>query len=176
MKKNLLFLLIAFVMFCAPSDAKVFKGKALEEISTKNPVDTISVEASRKIKIGDIEIKKGDIIIGKMTNIKKPEKWHHNASFTFIPQYYIDKSGTQHKITKEIKATYRQKMKPDYKNSDIMIGSFHFSPGYITDTQKALHGEGKEVVEDYMNRKTPWGKGIEIEIKAGERIYFNFPE
>ena len=33
----------------------------------------------------------------------------------------------------------------------------------------------KEVWDEYSNRTTPWGKGTQIDIKANETIYFNFP-
>lgn len=111
-----------------------------------------------------------------MTDINKPEKWHKNASFTFIPTSYTDLQGKQHAIKSEIKATYRQKMKPDYKHSEITAGLWMFSPAYIDDTKKIIHGETKDVWEDYSNRSTPWGKGVDIDIKSNETIYFNFPD
>ncbi len=175
MKKIALTLLICTI-FALPSQAKVFKGKAVGLISTTSPTDTISVKSVRNFDMQGIEIKKGYIITGKMTDLVAPQKWHKNASFTFIPQYYTDKDGVKHKIEKEIRATYRQKMKPDFRNSDITFGTFKFSPGYIPDTVKIIHGEGKEVVDDYVNRKTPWGHGTEIKIKPDEKLYFNFPD
>ena len=111
-----------------------------------------------------------------MQDITEPEKWHHNASFTFIPKSYTDLNGETHAITQEIKATYRQKMKPDYKHSEITLGSLMFSPAYIDDTKKIIHGEANEVWDEYANRSTPWGKGVQIDIKPDETIYFNFPD
>ena len=111
-----------------------------------------------------------------MQDITEPEKWHHNASFTFIPISYTDLNGETHTITQEIKATYRQKMKPDYKHSEITFGWLMFSPAYIDDTKKIIHGEANEVWDEYANRSTPWGKGVQIDIKPDETIYFNFPD
>ena len=51
-----------------------------------------------------------------------------------------------------------------------------FSPAYIDDTKKILNGETKEVWDEYANRSTPWGKGVQIDIKPNETIYFNLPE
>ena len=179
-------------------NAQVFKGKALSEISTTNPSETIKVQAMKDINLGDgIEIKKGDTITGKMTDIVSPQKFtitgkmtdivspqkfHKNSSFTFIPTEYTSKDGKTHKITSEIKATYRQKMKADFEHSEIGVGGtdsnsmFVFSPSYISNTKKILNGQGKEVWNDYQNRSTPWGKGEEINIKTNELIYFNFPD
>ncbi|MCD7878553.1 MAG: hypothetical protein LUG16_01310 [Candidatus Gastranaerophilales bacterium] len=175
MKKTLL--LLTIIAVCAmPVSAKVFKGKAVETISTTDPSATISVKSVRNFDMQGIKIKKGYILTGTMTEIVHPTKWHHNASFTFTPQYYTDNQGNKHKIDKTIKATYRQKMKPDFRNSTISSNSFTFSPGYIPDTVRVFKGEGKEVVDEYVNRSTPWGKGVEIKIKPKEKIYFNFPE
>ncbi len=187
MKK--IYLLIALLTLCiSQANAQVFKGRALEEISTKNPSETISVKAIDDLKLENgIIIEKKSIITGKMTEVTSPEKFHKNASFTFIPTQYTDPNGITHKIETEVKATYRQKLKPDFKHSEISFGmssdgkdplnsAFIFSPSYISNTKKIIHGEGKDVWEDYKNRNTPWGKGEEISIKTNEVIYFNFPD
>ena len=177
--KKLVVLLSLSLMFnmLVLAQAEVLKAKAVDEISTASPKDVISVKLSRDFLLdGEIDLKKGYILTGKMLNVKSPESWHHNATFTFIPQYYKDTNGQEHRITKEIKATYRQKMKPDLKHSEITAGSFMFSPAYIDDTKKILNGETKEVWDEYSNRTTPWGKGEQIDIKPNETIYFNFPD
>lgn len=157
--------------------ASVLKGRAVEEISTTKPKDTISVKVSRNFSLNDnIILKKNYILTGKMQNITEPGQWHQNASFTFIPLSYTDLNGDKHLIEEEIKATYRQKMKPDYKHSEITVGNLMFSPAYIDDAKKIIHGETKEVWDDYANRSTPWGKGVQIDIKPNEIIYFNFPD
>ncbi len=177
MKKFVLFVLILSLGLFSIAQAKVLKGKAIDEISTQAPKDTISIKVSRNFSLNnEITLKKNYILTGKMQNITEPDKWHHNASFTFIPTSYTDLNGEKHIITQEIKATYRQKMKPDYKHSEISLGNFMFSPAYIDDTKKIIHGEGKEVWDEYANRSTPWGKGVQIDIKPRETIYFNFPD
>lgn len=182
------YLLVTILMLCACSaNAQVFKGRAVDEISTKNPSDTIKVKALRDLNLGNgLIIEKDSIIKGKMTEVVSPEKFHKNASFTFIPTEYTDKDGVKHLIANEVKATYRQKLKPDLEHSEITFGGssgsgpsdsgFLFSPSYITNAKKIANGEGREVWEDYKNRSTPWGKGEEINIKADEVIYFNFPD
>ena len=177
MKKGLLFITALCLLACAPANAAVLKGKAIEEISTTVPRETISVVVSKKFNLDDeIVLKKGYTLTGRMLDIKEPGEWHHNASFTFIPTSYKDNDGVEHKISKEIKGAYRQKMKPDYKHSEITVGNLMFSPAYIDDAKKIIRGETKEVWDDYANRSTPWGKGVQIDIKPDEIIYFNFPE
>ena len=182
-------LIIALSLLCINSvNAQVFKGKALDEISTKNPKELINVKALKDLNLGNgLIIEKGSIITGKMTEVVSPEKFHKNASFTFIPTEYTDSEGIKHVIINEIKSTYRQKLKPDFKHSEISFGmstdgkdplnsAFIFSPSYISNTKKIINGEGKEVWEDYKNRNTPWGYGEDIDIKINEVIYFNFPD
>ena len=177
MKKFLLCSVIVVFSLFSSAQASILKGKAVEEISTAAPKDIISVTVSRNIALdNDIVLKKGYVLTGKMLNIVEPGQWHHNATFTFIPTSYTDTNGVKHAITKEIKGTYRQKMKPDYKHSEITAGWLMFSPAYIDDTKKILNGETKEVWNDYANRTTPWGKGVQIDIKPNETIYFNFPD
>ena len=177
MRKFLLFAFITCLSLYSSVNAEVFKGKALDEISTTAPKDTISVYVLKNISLSDgTDLKKGYIVTGKMLNITEPGEWHHNASFTFIPESYTDSNGVKHVITKEIKATYRQKMQPDYKHSEITVGNAFFSPSYVDNTKKILNGEAKEVWDDYSNRTTPWGKGEQIDIKPNEVIYFNFPD
>lgn len=187
MKK--MFLTIAiFVLFINSANAQVFKGKALDEISTKDPSNTIRVQAVRDLNLGNgTIIEKNSVITGKMTEVISPQKFHKNASFTFIPTSYTDPDGKEHKIDKEIKAIYRQKLKPDLEHSEISFGmssggkdpmnnAFVFSPSYISNAKKIMNGESREVWEDYKNRNTPWGNGEEIKIKTNEVIYFNFPD
>ena len=177
MKKNILFVFILSLIICVPAKAEVMKAKAVDEISTTAPKEFISVKLSRDFLLdNEIQLKKKYILTGKMLDIVEPGKWHHNASFTFIPTSYTDLEGINHEITKEIKATYRQKMKPDFKHSEITFGPWMFSPAYIDDTKKIIHGEGKEVFDDYCDRSTPWGKGTQIDIKPKETLYFNFPD
>ena len=177
MKKFLLLATVVSFGLFSSVQASVLKGKAIGEISTTAPRDEISITVMKKVSLdNDIVLKKGYVLTGKMLNITEPEKWHHNASFTFIPTSYKDLDGTVHPIQKEIKATYRQKMKPDYKHSEITAGWLMFSPSYIDNTKRMLHGETKEVWDEYANRSTPWGKGVQIDIKPNETIYFNLPD
>ena len=111
-----------------------------------------------------------------MLDIVAPDKWHHNASFTFIPTSYKDISGNEHEITKEIKATYRQKIKPVSKEWGVGVGDLYFTPSYIDNTKRIVKGESKQVFDEFCDKTTPWGKGVQIDIKPDEVIYFNFPD
>ena len=178
MKKKILFILALSLIICAPLRAEVLKARAVDEISTKNPTEVISVKLVRDFALDEnTTLKEGYILTGKMLDITNPEKWHKNASFTFIPTSYRDLDGTEHKIDKEIRAEYKQKIKPVHTEWGVGLpNGGYFSPTYVTNIKRMAKGEGKEVVDEYYNRSTPWGKGIEIQIKKDEVLYFNFPD
>ena len=103
--KKFFFIILCFV-FMTPVNAEVLKAKAIETISTKTPKEIISVRLVRDFSIDkDINLKKDYILTGQMIDIVTPDKWHQNASFTFIPTSYTDNEGNIHQITKEIKAS-----------------------------------------------------------------------
>ena len=159
------------------ANAEVMKATSVDGVSTKNPKEIINVKLVRDFNLdGDIQLKKDYILTGKMLDVTEPGKWHQNASFTFIPTSYTDSEGHEYKIDKEIKATYRQKMKPDYEHSEISVGGLMFSPSYINNAKRMADGETKEVFDEYCDRSTPWGKGTQIDIKPNEVLYFNFPD
>ena len=177
MKKNILFAILFGLMISVPVNAEVLKARAVDEISTTAPKEVISVKIDRDFVLdSETTLKKDYILTGKMLDIVKPDKWHQNASFTFIPTSYKDLEGNEHKITKEIKATYRQKIKPIHKEWGVGVGDFYFSPQYVDDIKRISKGEGKQVVDEFCDRTTPWGKGIQVDIKQDEVLYFNFPE
>lgn len=178
MKKNILFLTILCLLAFAPAQAGVLKAKAVDAISTKTPKDVISVKVARDFALNkEITLKEGDILTGKMTEIVTPDKWHKNATFTFIPTSYTDTQGNKHEITNEIKATYKQKIKPVHTEWGVGTpGGGYFSPQYVSDIKRIAKGEGKEVYEEFESYTAPWGKGMHVDIKADEVLYFTFPD
>ena len=174
--KKILFAMM-FCLLALSVRAEVLKAKAVDEISTTNPTEYISVRLVRDFALDkETTLKKDYILTGKMTDIVDPEKWHHNGSFTFIPTSYKDTDGNIHKIEKEIKATYRQKIKPVAREWGVGVGDFYFSPSYIDSTKIIVNGEGKEVFDEYCDKTTHWGKGVPVDILPDEVIYFNFPD
>ena len=175
--KRFLFILVLSFAVIFPVKADVLKARAVNYISTKAPAEVISVKLVKNFVLDDeITLKKGYVLSGKMLDITAPDKWHHNASFTFIPTSYTDNDGNIYEIKKEIKATYRQKIKPVSKEWGVGVGDLYFSPSYIDNTKRMINGETKQVFDEFCDKTTPWGKGVQIEIKPDEVIYFNFPE
>ena len=178
MKKiSIIAIFLCLTMYMS-ANAEVMKAISVDGVSTKNPKEFINIKLVRNFNLdNEITLKKGYILTGKMLDIESPGKWHHNASFTFIPTSYTDTEGNEFAIEKEIRATYRQKIKPAYQQSEIGLpGGFYFSPSYITNAKRMANGETKEVFDEYCDRSTPWGKGTQVNIKPNEVLYFNFPD
>lgn len=176
MKK--LLLIICCLALISPAKADVLKAKAVDTISTTSPKEIISVRLVKDFNLdSETKLKEGYVLTGKMLDVVSPDKWHHNASFTFIPTSYTDNAGNKYEITKEIKAEYKQKIRPIHTEWGVGLpNGTYFSPQYVSDITRMAKGESKQVVDEYVDRTTPWGKGIQIEIKPNELIYFNFPE
>ena len=79
MKKRIL-CSIVMLSLISSAQASVLKGKAVQEISTASPRDSISVIVSKNISLNDeIILRKGYTLTGKMLNVTEPGEWHHNA-------------------------------------------------------------------------------------------------
>ena len=177
MKKSIFFITVLSLFTCIAANADVLKARAVETISTKSPKEVISVKLVRDFALdNETTLKEGYVLTGKMLDIVAPDKWHHNASFTFIPTSYKDTEGKEYKIEKEVRATYRQKIKPVSKEWGVGVGDLYFTPSYIDNTKRIVKGESKQVFDEFCDKTTPWGKGIQIDIKPDEVIYFNFPD
>ena len=177
MKKSFLYILALSIAMVIPVQAEVLKAKAVDGVSTTSPKEVISVKLVRDFALdSETTLKKDYILTGKMLDIVSPDKWHQNASFTFIPTSYKDLEGNEYAIKKEIKATYRQKIKPISKEWGVGVGDLYFSPSYIDNAKRMARGETKQVFDEFCDKTTPWGKGIQVDIKPDEVLYFDFPD
>ena len=176
MKKNILIALACFVLV-APAKAELLKAKAIEGISTKAPKEEINVKVLRNFSLDNqTTLKEGYVLTGKMTDIVEPDKWQQDASFTFIPTSYTDTQGNKHEITSGIKATYKQKIEPAVSELGVELPSGgYFAPQYVVNLKRSAKEE-KEDKEENVSRKAPWGKGMQLDIKPDEVLYFNFPD
>ena len=71
MKKIILFSIVMALGLLLPVQASVLKGKAIDEISTSNPKDTISIKVSKTFTLSDdITLKKNYILISLINILK----------------------------------------------------------------------------------------------------------
>ncbi len=101
------FVIISLILlFPSAALAETLKVEALSAFSTEEPESSMRVKILEDAALDDIVLYKGDILSGKTTDIVSPKRLKRNASFSFIPETYTDKSGKTHKFLKEYKGRY----------------------------------------------------------------------
>ena len=176
MKKILLSVLTLIMSTTLVFAVEILKAETITPISTKKPVEDISVKVLESISLGDINLQKGYVLNGKMIDVVQPQKMGKNATFAFKIMSYEDLNGQKTVLNTPIKVQYRQQMRPNIKRSSFTIGDaggsgFVFSPHDIT-IAKESKGVGdflkKELIKDSM-----FDTGWDIELKSGQTIKFN---
>lgn len=176
MKKILLSILTLVLSSTLAFAAEILKAETITPISTKKPVEDISVKVLEAISLGDINVQKGYVLNGKMIDVVQPQKMGKNATFAFKIMSYEDLNGQKTVLKTPIRVQYRQQMRPNLERSSITLGDtsgsgFVFSPHDIT-IAKESKGVGdflkKELIKDSM-----FDTGWDIELKSGQTIKFN---
>ena len=132
MKKVLFgFLLLSITMF-SPAMAETMAVQSITAISTETPEQIIKVKVVRDCTLGDITLKTGYILEGKMMSVTDPKRLKQNASFTFAPLTYFDLNGNPVHIPKLYIGTYSPKFEIDSgkvaKSAALTVGN-HFVKG-----------------------------------------------
>ena len=137
MKKFYLSLILSLLL-CAPALAKTIEVEALNDFSTANPPNTMSVKVvTDVIEDSQVIIPKGTIVHGKIVNVKDPKRLKRNATFSFEPTSYIDTQGTAHHVKRQFAGKYTTKLdkKEVAKSAALSVGSYFvkgLSMGYRT--------------------------------------------
>lgn len=199
MKKFLLIFLI-FIGTTLTANAQIMKAKAIDEISTMYPKDIVRIELINNINLSGIELKKGYVVIGSMTDVKSPKKGDKEASFVFTIVKYKDLDGLDHDLSKVIKTVYKRKTFK-FGGEFLNDADFSFSPipnanfnayGNETDitgrtsqsmnikplsiAQTLLPKEVSDELHDDIDYKTGLSEeGDDILILSGEKIKLDFP-
>lgn len=203
MKKFLLIFLI-FLSTISAANAQIMKAKAIDEISTMYPKDIVRIELTNNINLSGIDLKKGYIIYGSMTDVKSPLKGEKEASFTFTVVKYKDLDNIEHKINKEIKTVYKRKHLK-FGEEFLRDTDFSFSPiananmnmynnetditGRTSQNMNTLSVKPLSIAESFLPKDvrdeikddTEYKTGIssdgeDILILSGDRIKFQFPD
>lgn len=106
--KTKIFGIILFIFLITQNAfAQTIAVKALEDFSTENPSATLSLQALESFCVNDetVVFKSGDIIYGKIVDVKVPKRLKRNATFTFLP-YELVSGGIHTDITGQFKAKY----------------------------------------------------------------------
>ena len=118
--KNLLVLFIAFAaIFSQSAMAKTVKVKALTPFNSTKPPYSFEVKVLKTTTLVDnFSVESGSILRGYIYKTLPPKRLKQSASFIFIPQVYITKSGKQQHITNMV-AQYTTKI----NKKDVIVNS-----------------------------------------------------
>ena len=130
--KKYIMLLLFMLTVSIPVCAETMAVQAMSNISTQNPQDVIKVKVIRDCKLGNIELKIGYILEGKMLTVKQPKRLKRDASFTFYPISYKDIDGCENRFTKVYVGEYSSKFEINpakvAKSAVLGVGN-HFVKG-----------------------------------------------
>ena len=184
MKKIFLSLLLCSCL-SAPALAKSVPVQALDDFTTENPPRTMSVRILEDITIDEnVSFKNGDVIEGKIVDVKDPKRLKRNATFSFVPLSYTNENDETIEIRGYYPAKYTTKLNKGQlaKSAALGVGNFFvkgLSLGYSAvegavknEKDNRFKSSVHEVYED-----SPFSyveKGGEIVIKKDQQFYLNF--
>ncbi len=185
MKKFCLSLLFIIGLLCQPAFAKAVAVQALEDFTTENPPELMSIKILEDVIIDDsLSFKNGDIIKGKVVDVTDPKRLKRNATFSFVPVSYTDSNGDTIEIKGYYPAKYTTKLNKGElaKSAALGVGNFFvkgLSMGYSA-VEGAVKNEKNnrfkssvtEVYEDSVFSYVE--KGGEIVIKKEQPFFLNF--
>ena len=130
------FLLTIFVLLLSlPVFAETMAVQAVTPISTDTPEKVIKVKVIRDCSLGDIPLKTGYILEGKMMSVTDPKRLKQDASFSFAPLSYYDLNSNKIHISKLYIGDYSPKFEIDpgkvAKTTALTVGN-HFVKGIST--------------------------------------------
>lgn len=188
MKQKFLYLCFVMITSCmfASANAQTVEVMALDEISTLNPAQSVSVKLLESLMLTDEQILSSDVILtGQLTDIKTPKRLKRNATFSFKPVSYTDINGRVRKINPDIKAKYTTK--PDKKEiaktaalgaGGLVIKGLSTEVAAVSGAIKNEQGNRLKSSAVSAYEASPLSyveKGNQIRIKKNQKFYLKFP-
>ncbi len=183
MKKLLItFIIFIFCQTCALAETIVVQ--ALDDISTENPANSVTLKVLTNIKFDEnFSLKSGDIVKGDIINVTDPQRLKRDATFS----YKINSVLVSHKwipVDGDYVGAYTTKLnKADIAKSAVLsVGSYFVKGlplGYYA-VEGAVKNENDKMLESsaknvYENSPLSYvEKGEELYIKKGELFYLKF--
>lgn len=182
MKK--LFILMALILIAHPVLAKTIHVQAMEEFSTENPPSVFSVKILEDLCADEFQA--GDILEGKIVDIKNPKRMKRDAAFTFVPLKNIKANGESSDIKGYYPAKYTTTLNKAElaKHAALGVGNYFvkgLSMGYSA-VEGAIKNEKDNRFKSSVNavyEDSPFSyveKGGDINIKEGETFLLNFKD
>ena len=185
MKQKILFLCFIFSMgIFSQVYAQTIGVKSLSDFTTENPPAGISVELLEPLILSkDIELSAGTQISGNLTDVTSPKRMKRNASFSFEPSTYKDKTGN-HKIDIKTKASYTVPLDKGQlaKSTAVTVGGFFvkgLGMGLAAVKGAVKNEEGNRIKSTVTSayEASPVSyveKGKDITIKVNDIFYLKF--
>lgn len=181
MKKILV--LAASLLIGTAAFAETLKVEAITAFTTENPPSQIQVKSLGELQItSKVKINEGDILTGRLTDIKDPKRLKRDATFKYEIRTITDSNGNSVKVKRNNIAKYVPPFKLDKKevakDAALSVGN-HFveglSMGYraVEGAVKSENGAGNRIssaVENVYEHSvlSYASKGEEIIINAGD--------
>lgn len=181
MKKILV--LAASLLIGTAAFAETLKVEAITAFTTENPPSQIQVKSLGELQItSKVKINEGDILTGRLTDIKDPKRLKRDATFKYEIRTITDANGNTVKVKGNNIAKYVPPFKLDKKevakDAALSVGN-HFveglSMGYraVEGAVKSENGAGNRIssaVENVYEHSvlSYASKGEEIIINAGD--------
>lgn len=195
--KKIFIIVFLLILSVTSVEAKTLKGKVVGEISTYYPAEFIKIEVMNNVTLKNVELRKGYIVVGTMTDVKSPEKNDKEASFIFTIKKYRDLDGTYFDVKEDLSTIYRHKSLFDssfFKETDLSfmpnmpVATDSSMGGTSANSYKNVHLKPMSVVnslvpEEYRCDDVEMGFGTglqsdkdDILLLDGDRIKFVFPD
>jgi len=114
--KKIIYTIFTFVLLQTAALAGTIKVEAMDDFTTENPSETMTVKAVTPLEIDDdIVILPDYILTGDIVDVKAPKRLKRNARFSFVLTHYVDADGNFHTVKKNVKGKYTTKF--DYKSA-----------------------------------------------------------
>lgn len=163
--------------------AETLKVEAITPFTTENPPSQIQVKSLGELQITQkVKIKEGDILTGKLVDIKDPKRLKRNATFKYEIKTVTAADGRTQKVKENNIAKYVPSFKLDKKevakDAALSVGN-HFvegiSMGYraVEGAVKSENGAGNRIssaVENVYEHSvlSYANKGEEVVINSGD--------
>lgn len=177
------FLIVLSSMF-SQAYAQTVAVQALDEISTAEPPQSISVRLLEPLDLSDSHLLSGTVIKGDLIDVVSPKRLKRDASFSFKPESYTDLNAETHNLNLNITATYTKPLDKGKmaESAALGVGSYFvkgLSLGVAAVKGAVNNNDGNRIKSSAVAvyESSPFSyaeKGEELEINKGDCFYLKF--
>lgn len=186
MTKKFVGIIFFLFLICQSAYARTVMVQALEDFSTENPPDTLTVVVLESLYLNNAKLvfSGGDTITGEIVNVKDPKRLKRDASFSFVPKTCKSENGKVSEFDTHYIAKYTTLPNKGElaKKAALGVGNYFvkgLSLGYSA-VEGAVKNEKDNRFKSSVNsvyEDSPFSlvqKGDDINIKKGQVFLLNF--